>query len=106
MTGFLEDIKQLAFDQIQNLCDKDANERWNIWKEFFLDCLNKHTPVINIKMKGNALPYVTFEIRSLIKTRDYFKSKAVKTGPYYIQQAFCQVRTKVFSLLKKPRQDY
>ena len=57
-------------------------------------------------MKGNALPYVTSEIRSLIKTRDYLKSKAIKTGSNYIQQAFCQVRSKVFSLLKKSRQDY
>ena len=105
MTGFLEDIKQIPFDQIQDLCDKYANERWQIWKEFFLDCLNKHAPVINIKVKGNALPYVTYEIRSLIKTRDHLKSKAVKTGSNYIQQAFCQVRSRAFSLLKKSRQD-
>ena len=50
LTGFLEDIKQIPFDQIKDLCDKDANERWQIWKEFFLDCLNKHAPVINIKV--------------------------------------------------------
>ena len=75
-------------------------------ERIFLDCLNKHAPVINIKVKGNALPYVTSEIRRLIKTRDYLKSKAVKTGSNYIQQAFCQVRSKVFSLLKKSRQDY
>ena len=106
LTGFLEDIKQIPFDQIKDLCDKDANEWWQIWKEFFLDCLNKHAPVINKKVKGNALPYVTSEIRRLIKTRDYLKSKAVKTGSNYIQQAFCQVRSKVFSLLKKSRQDY
>ena len=30
MTAFLEDIKQISFDQIQDLCDKDANERWQI----------------------------------------------------------------------------
>ena len=59
LTGFLEDIKQIPFNQIKDLCDKDANEQWPIWKEFFLDCLNKHAPVMNIKVKGNALPYVT-----------------------------------------------
>ena len=106
LTGFLEDIKEIPFDQIKDLCDKDANEWWQIWKEFFLDCLNKNAPVINIKVKGNALLYVTSEIRRLIKTRDYLKSKAVKTESNYIQQAFCQVRSKVFSLLKKSRQDY
>ena len=99
------DIKQIPFDKIQDLCGKDADERWQIWKELFPDCLNKHAPVINIKVKGNALQYVTSEIRSLIKTRDYLKSKAVRTGSNDIQQAFCQVRNKVFSLLKKSRQD-
>ena len=53
-------------------------------------------------MKGNAVPYVTSEIRSLIKTRE----KAVRTGSNYIQQAFCQVKNEVFSLLKASRQDY
>ena len=91
MTGFLEEIKQIPVDQIKDLCDKDANNRWQIWKEFFLDCLNTHAPVTNLKVKGNALPHVTNEIRSLIRTRDYLKSKAVKTGPNYIQQASCQV---------------
>ena len=38
ITCFLEDIKQIPFDQIEDLCDKDANERWQIWKELFLNC--------------------------------------------------------------------
>ena len=28
MTVFLGDIKQIPFDQIQDLCDNGANERW------------------------------------------------------------------------------
>ena len=28
MTGFLEDTRQISFNQIQVLCDKDVNERW------------------------------------------------------------------------------
>ena len=62
MTGFLEDIKLIPFNEIQDHCDKDANERWQIWKEFFLDCLNKQAPIINIKVKGTALLSVTSEI--------------------------------------------
>ena len=52
------------------------------------------------------MPYVTSELRSLIRTRDYLNTKAVKTSSSYIRQAFIQLRGKVYSLLQKSRHDY
>ena len=57
-------------------------------------------------MKGNQMPHVTSELRSLIKTRDYLKAKAVKTGSNFIRQAFILLRDRVYSLLLKFRHDY
>ena len=52
-----------------NLFSKDANEMWILWKAFFLDVLNKHAPIVNIKVKGNNIPYVTSELKSMIRQR-------------------------------------
>ena len=75
LASFQEDIKWIPFDQIKNF-DRNPNEMWEIWKRFFLDCLNKHAPITQLKVKGNQIPHVTSELRSLIRTRDYLQTKA------------------------------
>ena len=42
----------------------------------------------------------------MICQRDYLKAKAVKTTSNYLYQAFRQIRSRVFSLLKHLRKDY
>ena len=37
----------------------------------FLDLLDKHAPITEIKPKGNNLSYVTLKMRRLIRTRDH-----------------------------------
>ena len=44
-------------------------------KLFFLDVLNKHAPIDNIKIKGNNLPYITAEVRQLARERDFLRKK-------------------------------
>ena len=106
LASFQEHIKLIPFDQIKNFA-RDPNEMWEIWKRFFSDCFNNnHAPITQLKVKGNQMPYVTFELRSLIRTRDYSKAKAVKTGSNYIRQTFIQLRGRVYSLLQKYRHDY
>ena len=79
---------------------------WEIWKRFFLGFLNKHAPITQLKVKGNHVRHVTSKLRSLIETRDYLKTKAVKTGSSFIRQAFIQLRGRVYSLLQKSRHEY
>ena len=70
------------------LVSNDANEVWLRWKAFFLDILNRHAPVTRIKIKGNSLPYLTSELKALIRTRDYLRAKANKTGSVFLRKAF------------------
>ena len=88
------------------LVSKDVNEVWLRWKAFFLDILNKDAPVTKIKVKGNSLPYVTSELRTLIKTRDYLRAKANKTGSEYLRQAFNHFRNKVNKILSDLQKNY
>ena len=88
------------------LASKDVNEVWLRWKAFFLDTLDKHVPVTKIKMKENSLPYVTSELMALIKTRDYLRAKASKTGSEYLRQAFNHTRNKVNKLLSNLQKIY
>ena len=61
----------------------------------FLDILNKHAPITNIQIKGSKIPYVTSELKAMIRQRDYLRAKANKTGSSMLRQAYGQVRAKV-----------
>ena len=86
----------------------DLNEMWHWWKTFFLDILNKHAPVAKIKVKGNHLPYmyVTSELKSMIRQRDYLRAKANKTGSNLLRQAYNHIKNRVNYKLFTFRKNY
>ena len=103
--SFQSDIRSIPLEQIK-LVSKDANELWLRWKAFFLNILNKHAPITKIKIKGNMVPYITSEVKALIRTRDYLRAKANKTGSVYLRQAFNHIRNKVNVKLSELRKNY
>ena len=105
LKSFRGELMEVTFDQIKNVTN-DAYETWLIWKAFFLDLLNKHAPITNIKARNNKLPYVTSELKKLIRKRDYLRAKANKTGSEYIRQAFNHLRSKISYELNHAKRNY
>ena len=95
----------VPFDEIKYI-SSDANEMWNLWKRSFQDILNKHAPITNIQIKGSKIPYVTSELKAMIRQRDYLRDKADKTGSKVRRQAYGQVRAKVNHRLYILRKNY
>ena len=75
-------------------------------EDFPLSILNKHAPIKTIRVRGNNLPYVTAEVKSLMRQRDYLWRNANKTGSKYLWQAYQQLRNKVDYTLRKLKSDY
>ena len=59
-----------------------------------------------IKIKGNNLPYITSEVRRMIRQRDYLRKKANETGSKYLRQAFLNIRDRVYQELRYLRNSY
>jgi len=59
---------------------EDVNDKWHYWKTLFLEVVNKHIPLRKVRMKATSLPWITQEIRALMRTRNYFCSKAKSSG--------------------------
>ena len=53
-----------------------------------------------IKIKGNNLPYITLNVRCMIRQRDYLRKKANETGSKYLRQAFLNIRGRVYQELR------
>ena len=64
--SFLTDLRNIQFDQMKVIA-KDPNQLWQIWKTLFLEVLNKHAPVSNIRIRGSNLPYITADVRRLAR---------------------------------------
>ena len=65
----IKDLNKLPSELMRASAD-NPNDLWSSWKSFFLDILNKHAPVKTIRVIGNKLPYVTAEVKSMMRQRE------------------------------------
>ena len=101
----LSDLNKLQFDKIRNLTE-DPDEMWVIWKNWFLNMLNKHAPLSDVKIEGNNLPYITMHVRQMIRQHYYLKKMTNKARSPILRQAFHQIRNKPQYRIRKLRADY
>ena len=85
--AYLSELNTLQFDKIRNLTE-DPDEMWVIWKNWFLNVLNKHAPLSDVKIKGNNLPYITMDIRQMIRQWDYLKKWQIKPDLPFCDRPF------------------
>ena len=78
----LSEIFHIDFDQESD----DVNEIYMDWINRFLFVADMHAPPITRRVRSEYTPWLTKDIMKEIKTRDYLKKKAVKTGSVYMHQ--------------------
>ena len=75
---FLKDLYCVPFHMV-NFFD-DFNDQVDAFNSLFLDVLNEHAPIKRIKIKSRPNPFITREIRELMRTRDRWHKSAIKTN--------------------------
>lgn len=76
--SFLNDLECVPF-RVANIFD-DFNDRVDVFNKLFLDTLSEHAPIKRIKIKSRPNPFITPEIKQLMKTHDSRHKKARKTN--------------------------
>ena len=84
----------------------DPNAMWEIWKNLFLEVLDKHAPIQHKIIKSKKLPWITSKIKELIITRDKLKRKAILTNLETDWYNYKQTRNKVNIELRNAKNDY
>ena len=97
----IKDPNELPFELIRASADNPL-----VKLEIFLSLLNKYAPVKTIRVRGNNLPYVTAEVKSMMRQRYNLRGKASKTCSKYLRQAFQHLCNKVNYTLRKLKPDY
>ena len=93
-TKFLEDLQHDPFHMV-NFFD-DIRDQVDVYGILFLDVLNEHAPIRRIKIKAKPNPFVSPEIKQLMKRRDNWHKSAIKTNDKLHWNAY-----KFFRLVKR-----
>ena len=74
---FIEDLASTPF-HIANIFD-DLYDHVYVFNSLFRDVLNVHAPIKRVKIKSRPNPFITPEIRQLMRTQDNWHKRAIKT---------------------------
>ena len=76
--SFLVDLNCAPWSVID--CFEDVDDKLNAFNLLFNPLLDDHVPIKIIKLRSRPNPCVTDEIRSLIRTKDYWRKLARKSN--------------------------
>ena len=102
--SFREDLLAQPWEQI--VLESDTDSVWALWKELFLEVLDKHAPVQRIRKRNSGVPWLTGETKKMIFERDKLKRKAVVTNCQATWDEYKSTRNKVNIALRQAKADY
>ena len=73
---FVKDLSEQQWEIVYFFGDS-PNSKWEIWKNLFVEILDKHAPFHHRKVKAKQTPWITNTIKELIYLRDNSKRKAI-----------------------------
>ena len=76
--AFLRDISMVPWCIVD--CFDDIDDSLHAFNTLFNEVLDKHAPIRKVKIRGRPSPYITDEIRELIKSRDRWRKIARRTS--------------------------
>ena len=85
--SFCEDLSLVLWHMVYFFDNIDSQVE--TFDSLFLDVLDQHLPIKHIKIKSRSNPFVTPEIKHLIKTRDCWHRKAIQTTDKLCWNGYC-----------------
>ena len=106
--NFVEDIKTAKENGLFSAMHEtdDIDEAGDIFVRVFNEILDKHAPIKTIQNRTNYVPYLTNDIKNLMKQRDTLKEEAAKSGNINIHNQYKELRNRVTTKLKTAKVDY
>ena len=94
---FRADLNRIPWDIIE--LESDPNNAWNSFKDLFMTAADCNAPVVNRRVRGRSLPWITPTIKDLMKKRDYQHKS-------YIRNSYKRLRNAVSMKLRKKKASY
>ena len=78
--AFLADVSGICWEQMLTETD-DINLLVNYWSEMFSLIIEKHAPLIEMRVSEKYCPWIDKDLRDLMRTRDKLKNQQSKANP-------------------------
>ena len=65
---------------------------WDVWKNLFLECVEKHAPLRTKRVRASNSPWITPQLKKRLHERDILKLKAIRSGNADIWRKFKKIR--------------
>ena len=102
--AFIEDLNKVPWSLINSF--SDVEDSWDSFKELFTEVADSHAPRINMRVRGQKVPWLTCEVKQIMKERDHFHKLALKTNNELHWSSFKRLRNVVTLRLRKEKQRY
>ena len=86
--------------------ENDVNTKLSMFNDVFLSTLERHAPVMTIKVRNRPCPYVTQEIKALTNERDQLHRKFQLSRHIKDWKAYKDARNSVKNTLKACERNY
>ena len=103
-SSFLNDLNSKDWENVEQL--SDPNEMWDVLKTLFMDCLDKHAPLRHKRIGKKQSPWISSDLLSKMRQRDFLKKKAEQKGDPVSWTAFKKARNSVNAAIKVAKRDY
>ena len=101
---FLNDLKQEKWIDVY-LCD-DANAAAGLLTEKITKVLNKHAPVKTFQVRKNYVPWLTEELKNLMKKRDQALELSIRSKKQEDRLLYKNLRNSVTNQIKKEKKNW
>ena len=88
------------------LCSTNVEEAWSLWKCNFKAECDKHAPLIDKKVRGRNCPWLTLEIKRMMRARDASLKKYRRSKLDTDLAAYRLLRNKVSARIKRAKESY
>lgn len=95
------------FDFNADWADDKLNEKWDLFKQHFIETSNKHAPMVKRRLKKRVNPWMSSDIVKLMYKRDYYKKKAISAdNSAQLWQLYKETRNLVNKEVKRAKKTY
>ena len=92
--AFLADVAGICWEKVLSKSN-DINVMNREWSSVFSAIIEKHAPLREMRVSDTNSPWITNELKSLMKSRDGLKKTAVKHKPPAMMRSYKIVRNKL-----------
>ena len=85
---------------------ESIDDKWDYWKSLFFSIIDAHIPLKKARVRKKSLPWITRDIRALMRARNYHCCKAKKTGKEDDWQQYKKLKRLVTVSLRREKLSY